>query len=151
MISRASIFCAIAIFSTGIAHADASVPDKGKSESQPGALSWRKDFAAGMADALKSKQRVMMLFCADWAMPCFEMKKRAFTDADVIALIKKRFVPLYVDLTDEEEPHGKAFVERYKAMVIPLFILFDRQGHEVKRHPGSIDPAELVKLLASVP
>lgn len=151
MIRSSLIFSAILIFSTGIAHADASVPDKGKSESQSGVLTWRKDFAAGMADALKSKQRVMLLFCAEWAMPCVEMRRKVFTDPEVVAQIRKRFVPLYVDITDEDEPHGKAFVERYKVMAIPALILFDRNGHEAHRHTSYIEAGEMLKALAAVP
>jgi thiol:disulfide interchange protein len=93
-------------------YADVSAPVK---------IRWRSDAKAAVEEAGKLKRPLLIFFSAEWCMPCKEMMARSFADPGVADLIGKRFVPLLVDMTNDDEA-AHAVGERYKVQAMPTLL-----------------------------
>ncbi|HXU72089.1 MAG TPA: thioredoxin family protein [Polyangia bacterium] len=92
------------------ARADTSAPS-------PGGLRWRTDVAAAEREAAKTNRPLLVFFSAEWCIPCKEML-RSLADREVAALVTRRFVPLFVDVT-EDTPAAAALRDRYRVNALP--------------------------------
>lgn len=121
------------------ARADVSAPVK---------LTWRSDAKAAEQEAAKLKRPLLVFFSAEWCTPCKEMLARSFADPAVAETIARRFVPLLVDMTnDDEAAHSVA--ERYKVRAMPTLLVV-RGRDERLRQESFVDAGELKTALDRV-
>ena len=107
------------------ARADVSAPANGR-------LRWRTDAAAAEREAIKGHRPLLLFFSADWCMPCKEMLRRSFADAAVSELVARRFVPLLVDVTDDESP-ARAIRDRYRVVALPTLLVRDGERERLRQ------------------
>jgi thiol:disulfide interchange protein len=141
------IAAAIAL-STAVGHADSSVPPTGKRDTGP--IVWQRDLKAASSDAQRRSRAVLIFFGAEWAMPCIEMKKKVFTQPEVAALIHERFVPVYIDCTDDQDEGVTKLRQQYKVNGLPTLIVIDRKGREAWRLNQFADAAEVLQRLSAI-
>jgi thiol:disulfide interchange protein len=111
---------------------------------------WTRDADAGLAEAKRLGRRVLLVFCADWAMPCLEMSQSAFVDPRVVRQLGGPVVPVAVDVTlADEDPAAAALEARYGVSGTPTLILLDAAGRELARADRWLDAAGLLALLAA--
>ena len=67
---------------------------------------------------------------ADWCIPCKEMDKFTFPNAQVVAL-SKQFTAIKIDLTRQSGEFEKCFLERFSIKGVPSYI-FLKNGTELK-------------------
>ncbi|GJL81478.1 MAG: hypothetical protein DHS20C01_11120 [marine bacterium B5-7] len=85
------------------------------------------EFAAARAEG----RHVMLDFYADWCTDCIRMEKTTFVDPQVKNLFDQSFHLVQVDVTDPNDPGGKAIKQRY-GVYGPPAILFFKDGNEVR-------------------
>jgi thiol:disulfide interchange protein len=119
-------------------HADVSAPSAG-------GLRWRTDAKAAEAEAVKGRRPLLIFFSAEWCMPCKEMLVKSFADKAVAELIAQRFVPLFVDVTNDDAPSA-ALRDRFHVVALPT-LLVRRGSDERLRHEAFLSAAELRALL----
>jgi protein disulfide-isomerase len=129
----------VALLSTVPALADVSAPAK---------VSWRSDVKAAEREAGTLERPLLVFFSAEWCMPCKEMLAKSFADRAVADTIARRFVPLLVDMTHDDDA-AHAVAERYKVRAMPTLLVV-RGSDERLRRESFADAAELKAVLDRV-
>ena len=111
---------------------------------EPG-IRWEQFSESKIAQAKTLNKPVMMDFYADWCIPCLELDRKTFTDADVIHATKE-FVRLKVDLTHFDLPESEALRKKFSIAGVPTIVFLDKNGVEVaaSRVVGYLPPKEFI-------
>jgi thioredoxin:protein disulfide reductase len=116
-------------------------------------IPWQPYSEQVLAAAQQDGRPVVIDVFADWCLPCKELDKITFTDADV-KREAERFVTLKLDLTtsDPETEAGRA-KERYGIVGVPTVIFLDPTGRENEslRLTGFEKPEMFLPRLKGVP
>jgi thioredoxin:protein disulfide reductase len=117
---------------------------------EPG-IRWEQFSDSRIAEAKTSSQPVLMDFYADWCIPCLELDRKTFTDADVIDATKE-FVRLKVDLTHFDSPDSEALRKKFNIAGVPTVVFLDKKGLEVvtSRIVGYLPAKEFIDLVKPV-
>jgi thiol:disulfide interchange protein len=99
-------------------------------------------YAVAFERAAETKKMVYVDFYADWCVPCKQMDKTTFANDTVIALLKKDFFAVRVNVDDPM--FSKTIVSRYNVRSMPTSMLLTADKIEVKRAVGYMNAAELV-------
>jgi thiol:disulfide interchange protein DsbD len=112
---------------------------------EPG-IRWEQFSESKIAEAKTHSKPVLMDFYADWCIPCLELDRKTFTDANVISATKE-FVRLKVDLTHFDSPDSEALRKKYNIAGVPTVVFLNKNGEEVSssRVVGYIPPKEFVE------
>ncbi len=114
-------------------------------------LDWRHDEAAALAEAKEAGKGVLIDFSAEWCAPCKELEKLTFSDPVVFAEINERFVPLKIDMT-EEDSINVALSKKYgRESTLPTLILLDGNLEEAARVEGEfVGPDKFLRVIRGV-
>ena len=102
-------------------------PEKPRSQlpkSDKSLIPLAKDVESAMAQAKKEGKYVLMKFEAEWCGPCQLMKKEAFNDASVAALLKDAVV-VPIDLDDRATV---PLQKKYQVSSIPYLVFTEPNG-----------------------
>jgi thiol-disulfide isomerase/thioredoxin len=105
-------------------------------------LAFGADYAAAMAQAAKSKQRVFVDFATTWCGPCKVMDQWVYTAADVVAAASDI---ICVKLDGDVE---RDLVKKFAVAGYPTMLLLDADGKEVRRLVGYQGVAAMVRFFA---
>ena len=100
---------------------------------------WTHDFATAQSRAKSAGKLVFIDFETTWCGPCKSMDEWIWTDAEVAARLKARYVGVKLDGDIE-----KALVERFAVKGYPTMVVVDAAGREVARFVGYRSSAELL-------
>jgi thiol:disulfide interchange protein DsbD len=93
-------------------------------------IQWQPYSEQALADAKREGKGVIIDTFADWCIPCKELDKATFTNADV-KKEAERFVTLKLDLTRSEAGSEAAKAKaRFGIRGVPTVIFLDHQGKE---------------------
>lgn len=111
-------------------------------------VSWRhvenrEQFAADV-----SRPR-LLFFTADWCGPCKILKGTTFADADLAARIDSSFIPMKIDLSDNQSP-AHALAQDWKIDAIPALVVVSPGGKEITRSIGVVSTADMNRLLEQI-
>ncbi len=108
-------------------------------------VGWWDDLPAARRAATAGGGRPMLLdFTADWCPACQELRRSTWSDRSVAAAITLgHVVPVRVDV-DAHPDVGRQYAAEY----LPLLVLTDANGREVRRSEGYLTPAEFRSWLA---
>jgi len=112
---------------------------------EPG-IRWEQFSETKIAEAKAQNKPVLMDFYADWCIPCLELDRKTFTDAEVIDATKE-FVRLKVDLTHFDSPDSEALRKKFTIAGVPTIVFLNKNGEEVlsSRVVGYIPPKEFIE------
>lgn len=117
---------------------------------EPG-IEWEPYSEARLAEARQAGKPVMMDFYADWCIPCLELDRKTFVDAEVIEGTKE-FTRLKVDLTHFDSPESEALRKRFMIAGVPTIVFLEGNGEEVvpSRVIGYLPPKEFLERVEAV-
>jgi len=92
---------------------------------------WHHDESVAFADARASGRHVVVVFGAEWCLPCKKIDEILNGDI-VFGLMSESFVPLYFDVTDLSD-RDEALQAKYRVPVLPAVIFLDTAGQELRR------------------
>ena len=88
------------------------------------------DLENRLAAAKTAGKPVILDYYADWCTDCLRMEKATFADARVRDELRIRFVLLQADVTDPNNPEGKAIKSRFGVYGPPAMLFFAANGQE---------------------
>lgn len=92
------------------------------------------DFNEALEQARKEKKLVFFNCFADWAVPCHGMNKAVFSDKDFCDFMNRKFVNLFIDVTQSKE--GQELAKRYNVTTFAHYLILDADGQVVHRIVG---------------
>jgi len=126
------------------------------SPSQEGRLFERVSTARELEDRLAAakaaRKPVILDYYADWCTDCLRMENSTFADPGVRAELRNRFVRLQADVTDPNDPEGKAIKRRFGVYGPPAMLFFAPDGEERRdmRTYGFRNVDEFLNLLRKI-
>jgi thiol:disulfide interchange protein DsbD len=100
-------------------------------------IAWRTDEAAARAEARAAGKPLLIDFVAGWCAACTLLDEQTWSDPEVREAVAARFVPLRVDLSDEDAT--RALAARYRVKSLPTVLIGKR------RVVGFVKPAEMLE------
>ena len=101
--------------------------------SEPMKIKFAPSASAAFAQAKEEGKVVMIDFNADWCAPCQVMKKEAFTDASVAALLED-VVPVGINV--DRPGADSEWLERQGQLALPTVVFYQADGTEIGRTVG---------------
>lgn len=108
-------------------------------------IPWQYDLNAALEESKRTHKLVLADFSAGWCGPCQEMKRNAWPDKRVEAIVSRNYIPVLMDV-DAMSSQGAA--QRYGVQSIPAVFILDAQG-KVFREGTFMSANELVEFLQS--
>lgn len=113
------------------AGADADAGDGGAHQ----AIAWHQgSVEEAFAEAERSARPLFLYWGAVWCPPCNLMKSTLFQQPEFIAKTRD-FVPVYLD---GDTQRAQVWGEKHDAVGYPTLIVFDSQGKQLTRLPGTL-------------
>lgn len=92
---------------------------------------WEKYDAAKFSQAQASKKPIVMDFFADWCIPCHELDRFTYSNAEVIKELDS-FARFKVDLTNPDDEATQKLIDDFEVLGVPTVLFIDSSGKEVK-------------------
>jgi len=87
-------------------------------------LNWAEDYESGLEQAKKEKKIVMLMFTLTNCHVCETMKETVYTEPEVMAYVKKYFVPIELNLDLDDK-------EGYAVFGTPTFYFLTSDGKQI--------------------
>lgn len=106
---------------------------------------WRRFDNSLFAEAKRDNKYILMDLEAVWCHWCHVMDEKTYSNDQVLALLKERFICVKVD--QDAQPDLSVKYEDYGW---PATIFFDGDGREIVKRAGYIPPERMERLLAAI-
>lgn len=110
---------------------------------------WPSFTEPAFRQALANEGKVIMVFHADWCLPCREMDKQTFSDPRVQEAMDD-FRVFEIDLTSAENRQARKTSRNFNVQGVPTVLIIDDTGQEADRITGFIDADEMIQRLSRV-
>ena len=87
-------------------------------------LNWADDYESALSQAKEEKKIVMLMFTLTECHVCKVMKKSVYTDPEVMAYVKKYFVPVELNLDIDDK-------EGFAVFGTPTFYFLDANAKQI--------------------
>ena len=81
-----------------------------------------------MREATAQGKPLLIDFFASWCTDCLRMEESTFKDPKISALLNSEFIRLQVDLSDPDNPEGRAIKKRFSVFGPPAMLFFSASG-----------------------
>ncbi|HZX42266.1 MAG TPA: thioredoxin family protein [Myxococcaceae bacterium] len=119
-----------------------------RSARQAEPIIWLDDEHQAFRESTRSGKPVLVEAWAEWCTACKLMDRNTWSDPTVQREVRKHFVPLRLDLT-EETSASIARREAYRVEGLPTVLSCRSPGCAAPRVTGYLRPAEVLAFLAS--
>ena len=113
-------------------------------------LTWYANVDVAMAAGKARDKPIVVYFGAVWDTAAKELEHVTFTDPEVRWLLRRDFVSVHVDSSDDESPLTMELQRRFKVIGDPTLVIMGADGvSEIARFNEFIPPRVLVHALRS--
>ncbi len=114
-------------------------------------IHWLPGTEERLEEAVTQGRPVFIDFMADWCIPCKELDKFTFSDAEVVEM-SRGFVMLKVDLTSSSDPVSQRLKNRFSVKGVPTLIFLQGDGTEALglREVGFIEKDAFLEKMTTV-
>lgn len=116
------------------------------SQSHAAPIAWQRDWRTATQLAARQNRPLLVLVTASWCGPCHRMLEQSFPDPTVAARVNSQFVPLVLDVDQQED-----LVRQLRVDSMPTLIVMDERGNLLSRHSGFLSASQLNSHLAAFP
>jgi thioredoxin:protein disulfide reductase len=111
-------------------------------------MAWEKYSEETLLQATTSNAPILMDFYADWCIPCIELDRNTWTDAEVIKATEN-LKRIKVDLTHFDSPESEALRKEFNISGVPTIIFIRSDGTEAasSRIIGFVTPKDFLSNL----
>jgi thioredoxin-related protein len=109
-----------------------------------GGIDWL-DYQSALAAQKKQAKPMLVYFHLSYCYRCKEMKRKVFSQPEVISRLNTHFINAKVDL--EKDP---ATGQLYQADYTPSYLFLNARGKQVFRTKGVMGPERFLKMLSYV-
>ncbi len=110
----------------------------------------RREFSMAAYElALEKNRNMVIIFHADWCIPCRELEKQTLSEPEVSDKLRN-FEVFGVDMTYSADPEARVLLDRFEVKGVPTILLIDSNGKQVQRIEGLIEPGEFMEALSLV-
>ncbi len=114
------------------------------------AVTWYADVDVAMASGKAENKPVVVYFGATWDKAAKELEHVTFVDSEVRWLLRRDFVSVHVDSSDDEAPLTRALQQRFKVLGDPTVVIMASDGvSEIARFHEFIPPRVFAHALYS--
>ncbi len=106
-------------------------------------LHWASNYTEAFADAKEQEKGVMIMLSKENCDACWYMEKIVFDDVNLAEKIEIRFVPLYLNINDDNL-HDLSFVST------PTLYFMQSSGETIERLDGVYNIKELTAALLKI-
>ncbi|MBS3731916.1 MAG: thioredoxin family protein [Desulfobacterales bacterium] len=110
---------------------------------------WQKFTQSGYTQSLENDRKMIIVFHADWCIPCRELKARTLSHPRVLEALDS-FEVFQVDMTHAAAPQARQAREAFGIQGVPTVILISSQGTVVERIAGLVGPEKFTAALRRV-
>ena len=93
-------------------------------------VDWKPYSPAILRQAVTQQKPVIIDFSADWCSPCRRLDETTFHHPELVALARKEFIMVKVDLTRETSPQYQDIVRQYGVKGVPTVVFLTKAGQE---------------------
>ncbi len=104
---------------------------------------WAPNYSKAFEKAKEQKKGVMIMLSQENCDACWYMENIVFDESDLVQEIEKSFVPLYLDVNDDDL-HGLNFTGT------PTLYFMQSEGEVIKRLDGVFNIKELTAALLKI-
>lgn len=113
------------------------------------ATGWPPFTPAAYQEALDNNRKMLIVFHADWCIPCRELKATTLSDPEVTRRLED-FRVFQVDLTGAEDPATRRARRRFNVQGVPTLILINSRGDQSRKITGFVGAREFIGILSGV-
>ncbi|MBS3809014.1 MAG: thioredoxin fold domain-containing protein [Desulfobacterales bacterium] len=110
---------------------------------------WPEFSVAAFERAVENNRKMVIVFYAEWCIPCRELKKHTLSDPRVIGKLRE-FKVFQVNLTRADDPETRRIQRRFEVRGVPTIILINSRGKNAERIVGMIEPRDFMEALSGV-
>jgi thiol:disulfide interchange protein DsbD len=112
-------------------------------------LDWQYYSNEVYESALKSNNKIIIDFYADWCIPCKELDALTFSNEEVIKKTQN-FISIKVDMTKTMSDETEIIRNKFNIRGMPTVLIINSKGEEVERITGFVNAEEFLKIIESV-
>jgi thioredoxin-related protein len=101
-----------------------------------------QDLPQALAQQKAQAKPIVIFFHLSYCWRCKEMKRKIYSDAEVMRRLRSQFIPVEVDMAKQE-----ALGKKYGIDYIPTHVFLAPDGKEVLREKGIISLADYLLML----
>lgn len=110
------------------------LPDEVRPHADP---LWHDDYATTKAEAQRTQRPMLVLFAADWCVPCRLLEADTLSDPRVRERLATHLVVLRIDVTEETHANREQ-QSRFRVRGLPTLVFLDPDGQPLDRLEGYI-------------
>jgi thioredoxin-related protein len=104
------------------------------------------DFTIATKKANENSMYQVLVFNAEWCLPCKWMEKNTFTDDALINYLNKNSISSKINIDSED---GYKVMSKFNVKVLPTLIVLNAKGEEISRKQELMDGKSMLKFISN--
>jgi len=116
------------------------------SEAAGNNIQFETDFTLASKKANENSMYQVLVFNAEWCLPCKWMEKNTFSDDALVNYMNKNSISSKINIDSEE---GYKIMSKFNVKVLPTIIVLNANGEEVSRKQELMDGKSMLKFISN--